>query len=144
MTFKLLLKDKIDNLCAFQQANFPDGWNKNQLESAFKSDNFFVLTCLLEEEIIGFISYSITSGSADILDIAVKKDMREQKIGSALLEKCLQNLISKGVKESFLEVRLSNVPAIGLYTKFGFSKISVRKKYYDDGEDAIVYKKELL
>lgn len=144
MTFKLLLKDKIDSLCAFQQANFPDGWNKNQLESAFKSDNFFVLTCLLEEEIIGFISYSITSESADILDIAVKKDMREQKIGSALLEKCLQNLISKGVKECFLEVRLSNGPAIGLYTKFGFNKISVRKKYYDDGEDAIVYKKELL
>ena len=43
----------------------------------------------------------------------------------------------------FLEVRSSNTPAINLYKKAGFTNLSVRKKYYDDGEDAVVMAKEL-
>ena len=35
-----------------------------------------------------------------------------------------------------LEVRVSNDPAISLYTKRGFTKVCVKKGYYQDGEDA--------
>ena len=52
--------------------------------------------------------------------------------------------ISRGVKEIFLEVRASNTPAISLYLKCGFEKISVRKKYYGDpAEDAVIMRKTL-
>ena len=43
-----------------------------------------------------------------------------------------------------LEVRKSNFSAINLYLKFGFSELGIREKYYYDGEDAIVMKKEFL
>ena len=45
-----------------------------------------------------------------------------------------------GVDEIFLEVRPTNSSAIKLYEKLGFENISVRKKYYSDGEDAMVFK----
>jgi len=38
----------------------------------------------------------------------------------------------------FLEVRESNAPARALYGRAGFVSIAVRKKYYGDGEDAVV------
>ena len=41
-------------------------------------------------------------------------------------------------KNAYLEVGINNIRAIGLYSKFGFKKISKRKSYYPDGEDAIV------
>ena len=42
-----------------------------------------------------------------------------------------------------LEVRVSNVKAIALYQKFGFKNVSVRKRYYSNGEDAYLMIKEL-
>ena len=38
----------------------------------------------------------------------------------------------------FLEVRTANFSAQALYKKMGFIPVAIRKKYYDDGEDAIV------
>jgi len=41
-----------------------------------------------------------------------------------------------------LEVRKSNIPAQKLYEKFGFKKCGLRKNYYENKEDAILYQLE--
>ena len=46
------------------------------------------------------------------------------------------------LKTLFLEVRESNMPAINLYQKYGFTQVGKRPKYYRDGETALVMKKE--
>jgi ribosomal-protein-alanine N-acetyltransferase len=51
-----------------------------------------------------------------------------------------------GCKKIFLEVRVSNSPAIELYNKTGFKRVSIRKNYYrlpDGREDALVMSKRL-
>ena len=48
-----------------------------------------------------------------------------------------------GVKRVFLEVRVSNAPAMSLYLKAGYAGRYVRPKYYGDGEDALVMLKNL-
>lgn len=37
-----------------------------------------------------------------------------------------------------LEVRASNSPALALYTSLGFERVGLRKRYYSDGEDAVL------
>ena len=52
-----------------------------------------------------------------------------------LIDECYEQMI----KYITLEVRVSNIPAINLYEKFGFSSVGVRKKYYqDNNEDALI------
>ena len=51
-------------------------------------------------------------------------------------------------KETFreiftLEVSEQNEVAISLYSKFGFEKVGLRKKYYDGKFDAILMSKKL-
>ena len=41
-----------------------------------------------------------------------------------------------GAEEYYLEVRVSNEPAIRLYKKLGFNVVKVLQGYYLDGEDA--------
>ena len=41
------------------------------------------------------------------------------------------------VRHILLEVRRSNAPAIKLYRSLGFFATNVRRRYYDDGEDAV-------
>ncbi len=76
---------------------------------------------------------------AHLISIAVLPEYRRMGIGSALLERTISRARSEGnIVSVYLEVRISNEPAIRLYEKFGFKKARIIKGYYRDGEDAYV------
>ena len=64
------------------------------------------------------------------------KAFQTRGFGKLFLVKFLQNIPPNS--SVFLEVKRSNLIAISLYTDLKFIKISERKNYYDDGEDAIL------
>jgi len=79
-----------------------------------------------------------------IVSIAVLEGYRRRGIGRQLMEKALRSL--KEVyecKEVYLEVRVSNLPAIRLYEKLGFKKVRIIPMYYLDGEDAYLMARPL-
>jgi ribosomal-protein-alanine N-acetyltransferase len=62
-------------------------------------------------------------------------------IAARMLELILQHARRNGATDAFIEVRLSNKAAIGLYKKLGFAACGVRPRYYDSPkEDAILMK----
>lgn len=96
------------------------------------------------KEILGYISISFDGEQGEILNFCVKKNLQHKGIGTALITYAINILHSKGAKSFILEVRESNVAAIKLYEKLGFKKISLRKNYYSNNENAIVYLKEMI
>ena len=56
------------------------------------------------------------------------------------------NKISKTTKKETisLEVNEKNTIAIKLYEKFGFEKVGLRKKYYNEKDNAIIMTKILI
>ncbi len=82
--------------------------------------------------------------SADLLYIYVDPKARGARVGSAMLTAIIEDFQSEATLEDLLlEVRPSNVPAIKLYEKLGFKRVGERKRYYSDGEDALVFKLRL-
>ena len=71
-----------------------------------------------------------------IVSIAVLQAFRRRGIGEALLQQALAAMRDRACEEAFLEVRVSNEPAIALYRKLGFSISKRLPGYYRDGEDA--------
>lgn len=96
------------------------------------------------KEIVGYISLSFDGEQGEILNFCVKKSSQGKGIGTALLSYAINILHSKGAKSFILEVRESNNNAIKLYEKFGFKRISVRKNYYSNNENALVLLKEMI
>ena len=79
---------------------------------------------------------------AELFKIAVSVDTREQGIGTALLVRFEELCRGRGCESCFLEVRVSNFQAIGLYEKLGYSRIGLRRDYYTaPQEDALVLQK---
>ena len=76
----------------------------------------------------------------EIMNIVVRKDKRNLKIGSELLKETLKIATKLKCKSIILEVNKNNIPAIRLYDKYGFKAVGVRKKYYNNIEDAILMK----
>lgn len=101
------------------------------------------LTYLINGEPVAFINYYIMYERAEIININVLEEYQNQKIASKLLEHMVNECISHNVKSITLEVKETNIKAIHLYEKFGFSKVAVRRKYYQ-GIDGILMEKELM
>ena len=58
--------------------------------------------------------------------------------------KLLNNIIKKlNLENIYLEVSRINQKAISLYEKIGFKENGIRKNYYSNNTDAILYKMEL-
>ncbi len=79
--------------------------------------------------------------SADLLYVYVRPEARTKKIGRVLMEKVFQELAAKKEIEAlFLEVRISNTAAQKLYKTLDLELIGTRKRYYANGEDALIFK----
>jgi len=86
----------------------------------------------------GFVIWQVASYECELLSIAVNAIERGKGYAKALMEHSHKEFAKQGIKKFFLEVRENNTAAISLYKKFGYEKIAERKKYYADGECAVV------
>jgi ribosomal-protein-alanine acetyltransferase len=86
-----------------------------------------------------FAIWQVAGDECELLSIAVEPAERGKGLAKMLMEYCCSELAKRGVKIFFLEARENNVAAISLYKKLGFEKFAERKKYYADGEGAIVF-----
>jgi len=86
----------------------------------------------------GFIFlWDTTIEESHVMSIGTRRSHRRKGIGEFLLYSALINSIKKGARSLTLEVRVSNVPAISLYKKYGLATQGLRKSYYaDNHEDA--------
>lgn len=90
-------------------------------------------------ELVGYAGTWHIIDEGHITTIAVKKSHLRQHIGEAIMVKILEDCYKEGIKYLTLEVRVSNTPAIALYTKYGFNSLGTRKGYYqDNNEDALI------
>ena len=80
------------------------------------------------------------AGEAELLRIAVDPAHRGGGLGRRLLEACQAELETRGLERLYLEVRVSNAPAIRLYGACGWQRCGLRSRYYPDGEDAALFR----
>ena len=138
-----LFYEDIPRILELQRENFADVWKENMLSSAFSSGRFICIGIEEEGSLIGLISCSTTDYDADIEGITIDNEFRRNGFAKALLGLLEVKLKEKNIEKIFLEVRGSNTPAKNLYSSAGYKEVNIRKKYYSDGEDAVIMAKEL-
>ncbi len=92
---------------------------------------------------LGFVKRGLVR-KGHIISVAVLEGHRRRGLGTRLMLAAMRELKgSYGAAEVYLEVRVSNMPAIRLYEKLGFKVVRRVPMYYLDGEDAYVMAREL-
>jgi [ribosomal protein S18]-alanine N-acetyltransferase len=83
--------------------------------------------------------------AAEVEGLMVERDHRRQGIGTALIGACMAWAAGTGASAIRLEVRASNVAALALYRRLGFSTAGVRRAYYSAPvEDALLLQAPLV
>ena len=136
-------REDIPKIAEMEKVCFSDPWKENAFLSAMASNFFHGV--LIEEngEMVGYACESVVFEDAEIENVAVLPSFRGRGLGKVLMQSLEGIAKELGAEQSFLEVRVSNEPALALYKKFGYEPVRVRKRYYPDGEDALVMKKNL-
>jgi ribosomal-protein-alanine N-acetyltransferase len=125
-------------ICAIEDISFSVPYPRSLLEELLQecSQSFFVATNDAGK-ILGYCVCSISGISAHLISIAVDDSLRRKGVATKLLRRAIESLNASGIDEFWLEVKMSNLEAIGLYLKFGFKNEAVLKAYYSDGSDAL-------
>lgn len=121
---------------------FDDFWTYEILKKEIEKEDTVYIVAKDSEEIVGFAGIWIAPFEIDIMNIVVRKDKRNQKIATTLMETLLKMAKDTGKEEITLEVNEKNIPAIKLYEKCMFEKVGIRKKYYKD-DNAIIMTRKL-
>ena len=96
------------------------------------------------ESIAGYIVARLTAGELHINNVAVRLAYRRARIGTALLSRIMEEAERAGAFAAFLEVRVGNSIAQGLYERCGFAVVGRRRNYYSEPrEDAVIMSAQL-
>ena len=133
---RMTLND-VDTVYELEKRIFKDSWSRRSfINEAVNTDYSFPYVMARQEKIVAYAVVWYVSGELHVNNIAVDPKFRRRGLGAELLEHILE--MFPDFDTAFLEVRISNEAAIRLYEKYMFNKAGVRKKYYADGEDALL------
>ena len=134
--------DDLDQVMIIEEESFSIPWTANGFFTFLIREDALFLVSEDDKGINGYIGLICAPPEGDITNVAVKASERNKGIGKALVSEMITKAHEKGVDDIFLEVRVSNTPAIRLYEAFGFENMGIRKNYYErPTEDAFIMKR---
>ena len=130
--------EDINLIAPIFETDFDKFWNINNLKNDFNNPNSTYLVAKIDNEIVGFAGFLNICDEANIMNIVTKINKRNSGIGTKLLESIISSANEQNCTNITLEVNEHNNPAIHLYEKFNFERIGLRKKYYNNTDNAII------
>lgn len=125
-------------------SDFDDFWNVNTFKEELLNPNSKYIVAKINNKIVGFAGIWKSVDDVHITNIVTSKSFRNQHIGSMMLSNLIEIAKTENnITSITLEVNSNNIPAQRLYEKFGFKVVGLRKKYYNNIDDAIIYTKDL-
>jgi [ribosomal protein S18]-alanine N-acetyltransferase len=89
----------------------------------------------------GLLVLRLVLDEAEILTLGVTR--KREGIATALLQAAIDLLRHRDIAILHLEVAAPNEAARALYEKAGFTQSGLRRRYYADGSDALMLRKEV-
>ncbi len=131
----------IRKIMPIEQQVYPRPWTAQvfveELEQARVGKRHY-LVGTIGDELVGYGGLLYVEDDAHVTNLAVHPMWRSRGIATELLLDLAWEANRRGCEAMTLEVRHTNVAAQQLYRRFGFVPAGVRKKYYENRDDAIV------
>lgn len=125
----VLLESRV-HVAPWTRENFEGEWDKPYSESWVLTDDE------TDAEIFGYVVFWTLDDTIEILNLAVDLSYRGLGFAKKILHQVIRLAVRRGSVRVVLDVRKSNLPAVGLYQRAGFTIIQLRKVFYSNGEDA--------
>ncbi|MEU8384829.1 ribosomal protein S18-alanine N-acetyltransferase [Streptosporangium sp. NPDC048865] len=146
VVLRRMTADDLPAVMEVERKTFPaDAWSEGMLRGELDDQprTRHYVVALVDDVIVGYAGLAAAGDQADVQTIAVLAEWRRAGVGGAMLTELLAEAARRDAVSVFLEVRADNADAQAVYDRFGFERIGLRRRYYEDGTDAIMMRKDL-
>ncbi|MEP6702987.1 MAG: ribosomal protein S18-alanine N-acetyltransferase [Betaproteobacteria bacterium] len=144
--FRPMDESDIPAVVALEHVSQLTPWTERNFRDALAAGNLGVVG-ISQSIVVAMAVLQMGAGEAELLTMAVLPAMRRCGLGRLLLDELILRVLNYGADAIWLEVRVSNAPAIALYRSAGFVDIGWRKGYYrtlTGREDAMMMRLALV
>jgi ribosomal-protein-alanine N-acetyltransferase len=136
-----LRRRDISAIQEIERVVYPQPWSpavfQGEIELARRGDRYYIVA-RRDGVLVGYAGLMFVVGDGHITNIACAPEHQRSGIATRLLAELAWEAVRRGSSALTLEVRVTNTGAQALYRRFGFAPVGVRKRYYENTEDAIV------
>ena len=133
----------LETISDILHSDFDNFWTVQTFKQELENSNTYYIVAKIDNEIVGFGGVLKILNELQLNYIVTKKNKRNLGIASKILDNLICFANTNNIEYITLEVNEKNINAIKLYEKFGFKKIGLRKKYYNNIDNAILMKKNI-
>jgi len=131
--------DDLDAVVAVEDRVHLAPWSRANFEGELAkpySTTWLLTDDETDSKIYGYAVFWALDEAVEILNIAVDLEYRGLGFAKFIMQSIIRDGLKRGAKRLILDVRKSNLPAVGLYQRAGFAITQYRKGFYSNGEDA--------
>ena len=131
--------DDCDSIVNLENECFATPWSRKSILTDLENNSNAYYYVAVDGTVIGYIGMWLVLEDAQITNLAVTKESRNQGVGISLVNYLCEEVKKMGGRNITLEVSDKNTLAISLYSKLGFIPVSKRVGYYSyNDSDAII------
>ncbi len=130
---------------AIEQVTYPKPWSRSVFEAELEqvdSGTRHYVVARRQRHVVGYAGLWLVpdpdGDQAHVTNVVVAESARRHGVGRQLMIELARQAIARGCVAWTLEVRATNTAAQAMYERFGFYSAGVRKRYYENTDDAIV------
>ena len=139
MDFRRARPEDAFGIAEMETAVFPDAWSYRDIVDLISTEGAMCFSAIESGRVVAYVLGRLIAPEGEIYRVAVRDEYRRRGIAYRLLDYSMKTSRGAGLECAFLEVRSQNLPAIKLYTAYGFTEVGRRKNYYKcPDDDAIV------
>jgi len=131
-------------VAALEELSLADPWTEAMVAGSLDDPSTVAFVAESSGAALGYSVFQLAGDGLELLRLGVDPAWRRAGIGGELVARGLAEGLDRGLVACFLEVRCDNLPARRLYERLGFVLAGGRRRYYADGTDACVYRRDLL
>lgn len=135
-----LIRRDMPEVLAIESASFAEPWTDDDFLSCLRQRNCIGMVEESWGVIRGYMIYELNKGTLEILNFAVKPDVRLRGVGRQMIQRLKSKLSQQRRRMLTTLVRESNLDAQLFFKACGFLAESILPEHYDNGEAAYLFR----
>ena len=141
LTTETMRRRHLRKVLEIEEQLYPRPWTNHTFVSELsqmRAGNRYYLVAYVGDTMVGYAGLMFAADDAHVTNIAVDPAWQGRGVATEMMLDLVLLAHDRGCVAMTLEVRHTNVVAQNLYRRFGFVPAGVRKRYYENTDDAIV------
>ncbi len=141
LTTETMRRRHLRRVMDIEEQIYPRPWTHRTFVSELqqmRAGSRYYLVSYVGDTMVGYAGLMFSGDDAHVTNIAVDPAWQGRGVATEMMLDLAILAHDRGCTAMTLEVRHTNTAAQNLYRRFGFVPAGVRKKYYENKDDAII------